>query len=133
MTVVARRCIGLEDLPGIDSRIVEGLGEIPNMLKTMAMVSVRELAAGGIGDEGAAVVTNQVISKPGEYNSGAVYPAGGHIVGHASHTRVLLRRKGGGEVRIARLVASPYLPEGEALFRVTANDIVDIEGECGRS
>ncbi|MEM4719187.1 MAG: DNA repair and recombination protein RadA, partial [Nitrososphaerota archaeon] len=39
------------------------------------------------------------------------------------------RKAAGKNVRIARLVASPYLPEGEALFRITENGIEDLEGE----
>lgn len=74
-----------------------------------------------------AVVTNQVLAKPDQFFSFAVEPAGGHIVAHTSHTRVFLRRTASGPTRIARLVSSPYLPEGERLFRITENGIEDVE------
>jgi DNA repair protein RadA len=76
-----------------------------------------------------AVVTNQVMSRPDAFFTMAVEAAGGHIVAHTTHTRVFIRRTAGGPVRIARLVSSPYLPEGERLFKVTENGIEDIEGE----
>jgi DNA repair protein RadA len=76
-----------------------------------------------------AVVTNQVMAKPDVFFGDAVYPIGGHIVGHTSHTRVYLRRAAHGPVRIARLVSSPYLPEGEEIFKVTENGIEDVSEE----
>jgi DNA repair protein RadA len=76
-----------------------------------------------------AVVTNQVMAKPDVFFGDAVYPIGGHIVGHTSHTRVYLRRAAHGPVRIARLVSSPYLPEGEEVFKVTENGIEDVSEE----
>ncbi|HER54544.1 MAG TPA: DNA repair and recombination protein RadA, partial [Candidatus Bathyarchaeota archaeon] len=62
-----------------------------------------------------AVVTNQVMSKPDVFFGDAVHPVGGHIVAHTSHTRVFLRKSARGPVRIARLVSSPHLPEGEGV------------------
>jgi len=80
-----------------------------------------------------AVVTNQVMAKPDIFFGNAVYPVGGHIVGHTSHTRVFLRKSARGPVRIARLVSSPYLPEGEVVFKITENGMEDIsEEESGR-
>jgi DNA repair protein RadA len=76
-----------------------------------------------------AVVTNQVMAKPDVFFGDAVHPIGGHIVGHTSHTRVYLRRAAHGPVRIARLVSSPYLPEGEEIFKVTENGIEDVSEE----
>jgi DNA repair protein RadA len=76
-----------------------------------------------------AVVTNQVMAKPDVFFGDAVHPIGGHIVGHTSHTRVYLRRAAHGPVRIARLVSSPYLPEGEEIFKVTENGIEDATEE----
>jgi DNA repair protein RadA len=77
----------------------------------------------------AAVVTNQVMAKPDVFFGDAVHPIGGHIVGHTSHTRVYLRRASHGPVRIGRLVSSPYLPEGEEIFKVTENGIEDVSEE----
>lgn len=73
-----------------------------------------------------AVVTNQVMSKPGVFFGDGVHPIGGHIVAHASHTRTYLRKASRGQMRIARLVSSPYLPEGEEIFKITGNGIEDV-------
>jgi DNA repair protein RadA len=76
-----------------------------------------------------AVVTNQVMSKPDAFFGSAVEAVGGHIVAHTSHTRIFLRRATGGPVRIARLVSSPYLPEGERIFKITEEGIRDVTEE----
>lgn len=70
------------------------------------------------------VVTNQVMANPGLLFGDPTTPIGGHIVGHASAYRVYLR-KGKAEKRIARLVDSPCMPEGECVFKVTENGIED--------
>ena len=76
-----------------------------------------------------AVVTNQVMAKPDQFFPMAVEAVGGHIVSHTSHTRVFLRRTASGPVRICRLVSSPYLPEGERIFKITEGGIKDITEE----
>ncbi len=76
-----------------------------------------------------AVVTNQVMAKPDQFFATAVEAVGGHIVSHSSHTRVFLRRTVSGPVRICRLVSSPYLPEGERIFKITEEGIKDITEE----
>ena len=76
-----------------------------------------------------AVVTNQVMAKPDVFFGDAIHPIGGHIVGHTSHTRIYLRRASHGPVRIARLVSSPYLPDGEEIFKVTENGIEEVSEE----
>ena len=73
-----------------------------------------------------AVVTNQVMAKPDVFFGDAVQPIGGHIVAHTSHTRIYLRKSSRGPTRIARLVSSPYLPEGERVFKVTENGVEDL-------
>ena len=70
-----------------------------------------------------AIVTNQVMSKPDVFFGNVIHPVGGHIVAHTSHTRIFLRKSARGPVRIARLVSSPYLPEGETIFKITENGI----------
>ena len=76
----------------------------------------------------AAVVTNQVMARPDEFFAhGAVSPVGGHIVGHTSHTRIHLRKSAGKNIRIARLVSSPHLPEGEVVFKITEKGVEDVE------
>ncbi len=72
----------------------------------------------------AVVVTNQVQSKPDTFFGDPTKPIGGHILGHTATFRLYLR-KGKGNLRIARLVDSPYLPEGEAVFAVTERGIED--------
>jgi len=79
-----------------------------------------------------AVVTNQVMAKPDVFFGDAVHPVGGHIVAHTSHTRIFLRKSARGPVRIARLVSSPYLPEGERVFKITENGIEDLTEEDQR-
>ncbi|MEM1569621.1 MAG: DNA repair and recombination protein RadA [Candidatus Bathyarchaeia archaeon] len=76
-----------------------------------------------------AVVTNQVMAKPDVFFGESVQAVGGHIVGHTSHTRIYLKKSTKGNVRIARLVSSPYLPEGEAVFKITENGVEDAEEE----
>lgn len=71
------------------------------------------------------IVTNQVMANPGLLFGDPTTPIGGHIVGHASSYRVYLR-KGKAEKRIARLVDSPCMPEGECVFKVTEKGIEDI-------
>jgi DNA repair protein RadA len=73
-----------------------------------------------------AVVTNQVMSKPDVFFGDAIHPVGGHIVAHTSHTRIFLRKSARGPVRIARLVSSPRLPEGEGVFRISERGIEDV-------
>jgi len=51
-------------------------------------------------------------------------PIGGHIIAHASCTRISLR-KGRGESRILKIIDSPCLPEGEATFAITNEGIDD--------
>ncbi len=73
-----------------------------------------------------AVVTNQVMSMPDVFFGNAIHPVGGHIVAHTSHTRVFLRKSARGPVRIARLVSSPHLPEGEGIFMISEGGIEDV-------
>lgn len=70
------------------------------------------------------IVTNQVMSKPDAFFGDPTKPIGGHIVGHTATFRLYLR-KSKGEKRIARLVDSPCLPEGEAVFSVTQEGLTD--------
>ena len=72
-----------------------------------------------LADENNAVglVTNQVLSNPGVFFGDPTKPIGGNIVGHTATFRIYLRKSKGGK-RIARLVDSPNLPEGEAPFMV---------------
>lgn len=76
------------------------------------------------------LMTNQVQSDPG---ANALFagadgrkPVGGHILAHASTTRLLLR-KGRGEERVAKVVDSPDCPEREATYVITNGGINDPE------
>ena len=70
-------------------------------------------------------VTNQVMAKPDTFFGDPTEAIGGHIVGHTSKFRLFLRKSKGGK-RIARLVDSPHLPEGEAVFKVTEKGVEDV-------
>lgn len=69
-------------------------------------------------------VTNQVHAKPDTFFGDPTAPIGGHVVGHTATYRLYLR-KSKGEKRIARLIDSPSMPEGEAVFIVTEDGIGD--------
>jgi DNA repair protein RadA len=71
------------------------------------------------------LVTNQVLSNPGVFFGDPTRPIGGHIVGHTATFRIYLRKSKGGK-RIAKLVDSPYLPEGEAVFMVEQSGLKPI-------
>jgi len=74
----------------------------------------------------AIVVTNQVMARPDVLFGDPTKPVGGHIVAHTATFRIYLK-KGKDDLRIARLIDSPHLPEGEAIFRVTERGIEDVE------
>ena len=69
-------------------------------------------------------VTNQVMSKPDSFFGDPTAAIGGHIVAHASTFRIYLR-KGRKGSRVAKLIDSPNLPEGEAAFMVTEAGLID--------
>ncbi len=73
-------------------------------------------------NNGVVCVTNQVSSKPDAFFGDPTRPIGGHIVGHTATFRIYLR-KSKGPKRIARLIDSPHLPEGEAVFTITEKGI----------
>ena len=75
----------------------------------------------------AVVITNQVVAQ---VDGGAMFasdpkkPIGGHIIAHASTTRLSLR-KGRAESRICKIYDSPCLPESECVFSITNEGIDD--------
>ncbi|MEF8879703.1 MAG: DNA repair and recombination protein RadA [Candidatus Thermoplasmatota archaeon] len=73
---------------------------------------------------GVVCATNQVSAKPDTFFGDPTRPIGGHIVGHTATFRIYLR-KSKGPKRIARLIDSPHLPEGEAVFTVNDKGIRD--------
>lgn len=71
-------------------------------------------------------VTNQVMAKPDVFFGDPTAAIGGNIVGHNSCTRLYLRRGKAG-TRVAKLVDSPHLPDGECCFNITEKGIEDVE------
>jgi len=71
-------------------------------------------------------VTNQVMAKPDMFFGDPTQAIGGHIVAHASTFRVYLR-KGKKGTRVAKLIDSPNMPEGEAGFYVDETGVKDVE------
>lgn len=72
-------------------------------------------------------ITNQMTSDPGaamSFQADPKKPIGGHILAHASTTRLSLR-KGRGELRIAKIYDSPDMPENEATFCISGGGICD--------
>lgn len=51
-------------------------------------------------------------------------PVGGHILAHASTTRLFLR-KSKGETRICKIYDSPCIAEGEAVFQLSDGGLID--------
>jgi len=72
----------------------------------------------------AVLITNQVMSSPGVFLGDSTIPTGGNIIGHSSTYRIYIRKSKANR-RIARLIDSPCLPEGECLFIITENGIED--------
>jgi DNA repair protein RadA len=71
-------------------------------------------------------VTNQVMTNPGLLFGDPTVAIGGHVLHHATKTRIYLRRSKAG-TRICRLVDSPHLPDGECIVKITENGIEDLE------
>lgn len=72
----------------------------------------------------AVYVTNQVMANPAQLFGDPTTAIGGNIVGHASTFRMYLRRAKQGS-RVAKLIDSPNLPDGEAVYFVTTHGIRD--------
>ena len=72
----------------------------------------------------AVFITNQVQAKPDSFFGSPTKAIGGHVLGHASTYRIWLKKGLAGK-RIGRLVDSPHLPEGECVFKITNEGIVD--------
>lgn len=75
----------------------------------------------------AILITNQVMSDPGAnmtFVANPMKPVGGHVIGHASTTRLSLR-KGKGDQRICKVYDAPNLPETECIFQLSDGGIID--------
>ncbi|TNJ30195.1 DNA repair protein RAD51 [Giardia muris] len=74
-------------------------------------------------------VTNQVMAQvdgAAMFTADPKKPIGGHVLAHASTTRLYLR-KGRGETRVAKIYDSPSLPEAEATFALGNAGVCDAE------
>ncbi|MEM7819532.1 MAG: DNA repair and recombination protein RadA [Candidatus Aenigmatarchaeota archaeon] len=69
-------------------------------------------------------VTNQVMARPDILFGDPTAAIGGHVLGHAATYRLYLR-KSKANIRIARLIDAPNLPEGEAVFKLSERGISD--------
>ncbi len=74
----------------------------------------------------AVYITNQVMANPGVLFGDPTTAIGGHILGHASHYRMYLRRGKKGS-RVAKMIDAPNLPENEAVFWLTTAGLMDAE------
>lgn len=72
----------------------------------------------------AVFITNQVQARPDAFFGSPTKATGGHVLGHASTYRIWLKKGLAGK-RIARLVDSPHLPEGECVYKITNEGVVD--------
>jgi meiotic recombination protein DMC1 len=72
----------------------------------------------------AVALVNQCMADPGALSmfGPVIKPVGGHVLAHASTTRVMLK-KGKGDERIAKIFDSPLMPEEDATFRITNGGI----------
>ncbi len=74
----------------------------------------------------AVYLTNQVMDRPGILFGDPTVPIGGNVLAHQATYRLYLRRSKE-DRRIAKLVDSPSLPDGECVFRVTEDGIEDMK------
>jgi len=101
-----------------------GRGTLANRQQTINVHLHDLLRLTDIFPELCVIVTNQVQSKPDVFYGNPTVAAGGNIVAHGSTIRIYLR-KGKGEQRVAKMIDAPHLPEGEAVFSITENGIID--------
>ncbi len=69
-------------------------------------------------------VTNQAMADPAAFFGDPTRAVGGHIMAHVPQTRLYLK-KSKDTRRVAKLIDSPSLPEGECIFSITAEGIRD--------
>jgi len=74
----------------------------------------------------AVYITNQVMANPAVMFGDPTTAIGGHILGHASHYRIYLRRGKKGS-RVAKMIDAPNLPENECVFWLTRDGLSDKE------
>lgn len=74
----------------------------------------------------AVYVTNQVMARPDILFGDPTAPVGGHVLAHQATYRLYFR-KGKEGTRIAKLMDAANLPEGECVFRITENGLIDVD------
>jgi len=74
----------------------------------------------------AVYITNQVMADPSVIFGDPTRPVGGHVLGHFSTYRIYLKRSKE-NIRIARLIDAPNLPESEVAFKITEEGIKDMD------
>lgn len=76
----------------------------------------------------AVFITNQMMADPGAtmtFIADPKKPIGGHILAHASTTRIYLR-KGRNETRVAKIYDSPDVAESETIYAITQGGIDNV-------
>jgi RecA/RadA recombinase len=63
------------------------------------------------------------------YGTDPKKPVGGHVLAHASTTRIELK-KGRGDCRVAKIVDSPSMPEAEVSVTFLVGTMVEDGGTC---
>jgi meiotic recombination protein DMC1 len=104
-----------------------GRGELAERQQALGqmMASLTKLAA---EFNIAVFMSNQVMACPDSaLFVQAPKPIGGHILAHASTTRMYLR-KGKGPERVAKVYDSPSLPEAEASYELSDAGVIDLAG-----
>jgi len=61
----------------------------------------------------------------GRFVPDAKKAVGGHVLAHASDTRISLR-KGKGDTRVGKITDSPWRAEQEAMYQITEGGINDV-------
>jgi DNA repair protein RadA len=123
-------------LVAVDSLTAHFRAEFPRLKdvkerQTMLANHVKDLWKIATDHDVAVVFTNQVhvdVEAATKGRGRKYEPVGGTIVAHQATHRIMLRRAKG-EVRIARVIDSPYLPQREAPFRITKEGIRDLQTE----
>ncbi|MCZ6615895.1 MAG: DNA repair and recombination protein RadA [Thaumarchaeota archaeon] len=75
----------------------------------------------------AVVMTNQVQSQPDAFFRDPTKAAGGHVLSHASTYRIYLKKAG--KDKVAKMIDSPYHPDGETRFSITEKGVEDSHKE----
>ncbi|MFX1294182.1 MAG: DNA repair and recombination protein RadA [Promethearchaeota archaeon] len=70
------------------------------------------------------LITNQAMANPAAFFGDPTRAVGGHVLAHVPQTRLYLK-KSKGTRRVAKLVDSPNLPEGECIFTIELEGIRD--------